>query len=270
VNAAGSRDAVEQEADWDRLWAEDHETEDLDVELRSLRWRVQKALVEHRYGSFEGLQVIEIGAGRGTNALMYALQGAQATVLDRSVVALEQSRRRFLQHGLEVETVEADLFELPNELRDRFDVSMSFGVCEHFLGHRRQQVVAAHVELVKPGGLSVVNVPNRLSPPYRAWMALAKRRGTWPLGTEVPFSGREISDLAKLAGGVPLRPVYVGGLGTLVNHGLNAVLGRLRISPLPVPQVHVPLLDYLAYDLLQPVVRPKEPSRAVDRPGTPQ
>lgn len=257
----GYRGAAEQEADWDRLWSEQGESADeLDAERGSLRWRTQRQLVEHRFGSFDGLEVIEVGAGRSTNALLYALHGARATVLDRSSVALEQSRRRFAQHGLEVRAVEADLFELPADLRDRFDVSMSFGLCEHFLGHRRQRVVAAHLELVKPGGLAVVNVPNRLSPPYRAWMAMQKRRGTWKLGTEVPFSGTELSDLAKLAGGVPLAPVYVGGLGTLVNHGLNPVLAKLGMGLLRPPQVAIPLLDYLAYDLLLPVVRPIEPA----------
>lgn len=258
MEAPRGHQAVEQEADWDRLWAEQDEVADeLDAERGSLRWRTQRKLVENRFGSFEGLEVIEVGAGRSTNALLYALHGARATVLDRSSLALEQSRRRFARHGLDVRTVEADVFELSGDLRDRFDVSMSFGLCEHFLGQRRQQVVAAHLELVKPGGLAVVNVPNRLSPPYRAWMAMQKRRGTWKLGTEVPFSGAELSDLAKLSGGVPLRPVYVGGLGTLVNHGLNPVLGRLGVRPLRAPQVPVPLLDYLAYDLLLPVVRPR-------------
>ncbi len=35
---------------------------------------------------------------------------------------------------------------------------------------------------------------------------------------------------------------------------------RFGVRPLPVPQVRVPLLDYLAYDLLVPIVRPKEPA----------
>jgi 2-polyprenyl-3-methyl-5-hydroxy-6-metoxy-1,4-benzoquinol methylase len=261
VEVTKGQQASEQEADWDRLWSEqDEPADDLDAELGGLRWRTQRELVERRFGSFDGLEVIEVGAGRSTNALLYALHGARATVLDRSSVALEQSRRRFARHGLDVRAVEADLFELPGELRANFDVSMSFGLCEHFLGHRRQGVVAGHLELVKPGGLAFVNVPNRLSPPYRAWMGIQKRRGTWKLGTEVPFSGTELSDLAKLAGGVPLRPVYVGGLGTLVNHGLNPLLGRLGVGPLRAPQVAVPLLDYLAYDLLLPVVRPREPA----------
>jgi SAM-dependent methyltransferase len=252
---------AEQEADWDRLWSEqDEPADELDAERGGLRWRTQRKLVEHRFGSFEGLDVIEVGAGRSTNALLYALEGARATVLDRSGIALEQSRRRFAHHGLEVRAVETDLFDLPADLRDRFDVSMSFGLCEHFLGHRRQRVIGAHLELVKPGGLAVVNVPNRLSPPYRAWMAMQKRRGTWKLGTEVPFSGTELSDLAKLSGGVPLEPVYVGGLGTLVNQGLNPVLAKLGIRQPRPPQVPVPVLDYLAYDLLLPVVRPLQPA----------
>lgn len=256
-----SRETAEQEANWDRLWAQQEASdEDLHYELGGLRFRTQRQLVASRFGSFEGLEVIEIGAGQGTNALMYALLGARATVLDRSRVALEHSRQRFAEHGLELTAVEADLFDLPAELRDRFDVSMSFGVCEHFLDHRRQRAVAAHVELLKPGGLAVVNVPNRLSLLYRIWMGLEKRRGTWQLGTEVPFSGAELSDLAKLAGGVPLKPVYVGGLGTLVSHGFNYLLGRVGLPLLPVPQVHVPVLDYLAYDLLLPVVRPREPA----------
>jgi hypothetical protein len=87
-------------------------------------------------------------------------------------------------------------------------------------------------------------------------MGLAKRRGTWTLGTEVPFSAAELSDLAKLSGGVPLNPIHVGGLGTIVNQGLNPVLTRLGARPLPVPQTRVPGLDRLAYDLLVPIVRP--------------
>jgi hypothetical protein len=132
---------------------------------------------------------------------------------------------------------------------------MSFGLCEHFLGDRRRQVVAAHVNLIVRDGIAIVNVPNRLSPFYRAWMGLAKRRGTWTLGTEVPFSAREMCDLARRGGGVPLRPLYVGGLGTLVNHGINPILRRLHRSELPAPQVQIPILDLLAYDLLVPIVR---------------
>jgi 2-polyprenyl-3-methyl-5-hydroxy-6-metoxy-1,4-benzoquinol methylase len=252
----GTLSGREQAADWDAVWESQPDDGDPAAEERGLRWRVQEELARERFGSLEGLRVVEIGAGRATNALLYARRGARATVLDRSPVALEQAQRRFSAYGLEVEAVLADVFELPPELLGTFDVSMSFGLCEHFLGERRQGVVGAHLDLVRSGGLAMVNVPNRYSPFYRAWMGLAKRRGTWTLGTEVPFSAREMSDLARACGGTPLKAVHCGGIGTLVNHGPNTVLRRLGRRTLPVPQVQIPVVDYLAYDLLLPIAKP--------------
>ena len=249
-------EGVEQAADWDAVWLSGQDAEDLEAEERGIRWRTQEELVRTCFGSLEGLRIVEIGAGRATNALLYARQGARATVVDMSAIALEQSAARFAAAGLELETIEADVFDLPADALERFDVSMSFGLCEHFLGERRRRVIGAHLELLRPGGLAMINVPNRWSPFYRAWMGLAKRRGTWTLGTEVPFTGREMRDLATLCGGVPLTPRYCGGLGTLVNHGLNTALRRVGAPTVPVPQTRVPGLDYLALDLLLPVVKP--------------
>jgi SAM-dependent methyltransferase len=248
---------IEQPTDWEGLWGslnEDHY--EVDLERHSLRWRVQVELAERQFGRLEGLKVIEIGAGRATNALVYAMHGARAAALDSSPTALELTQARFARRGLPVETVHADAFALPDELRGRFDIAMSFGLCEHFLGRRRREIVAAHLELVRPGGLAIVNVPNRYSPFYRAWMGYAKWRGIWKLGTEVPFTARELSDLAIIAGGIPLRPIHVGGLGTIVGTGINPLLARLTGTRLPIPQNRVPGLDLIAYDLMQPIVRP--------------
>lgn len=246
----------ETPADWDAVWEQNVDDEDIPAEEASLRFRVQRDLAQDRFGGMDGLRVVEIGAGLATNALMWARAGAHATVLDRSALALEQARERFERLGLPVETVEADVFALPAELLGRYDVSMSFGLCEHFLDARRVGVVRAHLDLVRSGGLAIVNVPNRWSPFYRAWMGLAKRRGTWSLGTEEPFSSGEMQRLAREAGGEPLRSVHCGGLGTLVEHGPNTVLRRLGRGTLPVPQVAVPGVDRLAYDLLVPIVKP--------------
>jgi SAM-dependent methyltransferase len=248
---------IEQPADWEGLWAGlDEAHDEVDAEQRSLRWRVQAELAERVFGGIGGLEVIEVGAGRATNALVYAMHGARAAALDTSAAALELTQRRFAQRGLPVETVQADAFALPDALKGRFDIAVSFGLCEHFLGRRRRDIVAAHLELVRPGGLAIVNVPNRYSPFYRAWMSYAKRRGTWTLGTEVPFTARELRDLAVLAGGLPLQPIRVGGLGTIVNTGINPLLVRLTGKQLPIPQNRTPGLDLVAYDLMQPIIRP--------------
>jgi SAM-dependent methyltransferase len=248
---------VQQVADWDAQWrVEPSDPRAPDAEERTPRWRAQEALVLERFGGFDGLTVVELGAGRGLNALLYARRGAQVTLLDTSRLVLDQARGIFAGHGLEPELVEADVFALPEEVRGRFDVSMSFGLCEHFLGGDRRAVVAAHLAALRPGGVAFLGVPNRRSPVYRAWMATLKRRGTWPLGTEEPFTARELAALAREAGGRPLAPRYGSFAATLVNHGVNQALFKLGRRGLPVPQVQVPVLDRLAYELLLPVVRP--------------
>jgi SAM-dependent methyltransferase len=249
---------AEREADWDERWLEEPlDASAPEAEEETPRWRAQERIVLERFGRFDALEVVEIGAGRGTNALLYAKRGARATLLDLSPVALRQARELFATHGLAATFIRSDVFEPPTELRGRFDVAMSFGLCEHFLGERREAVVAAHLELVRPGGLVMLGVPNRWSPVYRLWLKVLMARGTWPLGTEVPFSPAEIRELAQRAGGTPLRMQFGSFVASVVDHGANQLLFKLRRRPLPVPQVRLPILDRLGYELLLPVVKPE-------------
>jgi SAM-dependent methyltransferase len=248
---------VERAADWDAQWrVEPLDPAVVEAEERTPRWRAQERVVLDRLGGFSALSAIEIGAGRGLNALLYARRGARVTLLDESELPLEQARRLFDAHGAGFDAVVADVFDLPARLLGRFDVSMSFGLCEHFLGERRRAAVAAHLELLRAGGIAFVGVPNRRAPAYRLWMAILKRRGTWPLGTEEPFTAGEVAELAEAAGGRPLEPAYGSFAASLVNHGLNQVLFKAGRRGLPVPQVRLPLLDRFAYELLVPVQRP--------------
>jgi len=250
-----SRD-VERAADWDAQWrAEPLEPAAAQAEERTPRWRAQERLVRERFGGFDGLNAVEVGSGRGLNGLLYAVRGAEVTLVDSSRLALEQAAELFAAFGAEPRTVEADLFALPAGLKGRFEVAMSFGVCEHFLQERRLAAIKAHLELVRPGGLALLGVPNRHAPAYRLWLATLKRRGTWPLGTEEPFSSTELVALARAAGGEPLEPVYGSFVASLVDHGLNQALYKLGRRGVRVPQVRVPVLDRFAYELLLPVVR---------------
>ena len=247
---------MERPTDWDAQWrVEPLDPAAPDAEERTPRWRAQERLVLERFGSFEDLQVVELGAGRGLNAFLYARRGARVTLLDVSTLVLSQAEELFGAHDLPVELVEGDVFDLPAGVRDRFDVSMSFGLCEHFLGDRRRRVVRSHLEVLRPGGVAMIGVPNRFAPAYRLWMGVLKARGSWPLGTEVPFSARELATLARAAGGEPLEAVYGSFAASVVNHGLNQALFKLGWKGLPVPQPSVPVLDRLGYELLLPVVR---------------
>lgn len=248
---------TERTADWGRQWRD--EPPDVDAparEERTLRWRAQERLIRKRFGGFEGLRAIEIGSGRGLNAFLFSQRGAEVTLLDNEPVALDQARELFDAHHLPHKALEADAFDLPDAVRGTFDVSMSYGLCEHFLGERRLAIVRAHLDVLRPGGLALIGVPNRYSPVYRAWTWTLMRRGTWPLGTEVPFAPGELRELAERAGGIPLAPRFGSFVASVVNHGLNQALFKLGRRALPVPQVRLPVLDRMAYELLVPVVKP--------------
>jgi 2-polyprenyl-3-methyl-5-hydroxy-6-metoxy-1,4-benzoquinol methylase len=243
--------------DWDRGWTlEPLNPATVDEEAQTPRWKAQERLVLERFGSFEGLEVIEIGAGRGVNGALYGRRGARVTLLDVSELALSQAQELYAAHGLEPRLVKGDVFDLPQEVLGRFDVAMSFGLCEHFLAARRLAVVRAHLEPLRPGGLAFLGVPNRHAPVYRLWMASLKRTGSWPIGTEEPFTAAELARLAREAGGQPLAPAYGSFVGSVVNHGVNQVLFKLGRKGLRVPQTSVPGLDRMGYELLLPVVRP--------------
>ncbi len=247
----------ERAADWDRHWRSDPVDPGAPAaEARTPRWRAQERFVRDRFGGFEGLSVIELGAGRGLNGVLCAQRGARVTLLDVSQFPLDQARGLFSAQGLDVQTVVGDVFDLPAEVLDRFDLSMSYGLCEHFLGDRRRRVVAAHLEPLRPGGVALVGVPNRLAPVYRLWKRVLELRGTWTLGTEEPFSAAELARLARAAGGAPLRPIYGSFAASAVNHGVNQALHKLGRPPLPVPQVRLPVLDRFAYELLVPIEKP--------------
>ena len=210
-----------------------------------------------RFGGFAGLEVIEIGAGRGTNGLLYAERGANVTLLDQAPLALEQARQIFAARGLPVTTPEADLFDLPAALLDRFGVSMSFGLCEHFWASRLA-VVAAHLGVLRSGGIAMLGVPNRFSPVYRLWIAVLMRRGRGRLARR--FRSRHASSHGwSASGGVPwtgLRQPSPPSSG-----GVNQLLYKLGRRGFPAPQLCIPLVDRLAYELLVPAVRLPRPSR---------
>jgi SAM-dependent methyltransferase len=247
---------VERPGDWDGQWrATPNDLAAPDEEARTPRWHAQERVVRERLGGFGGLRAIEIGAGRGLNGVLYAERGAKVTLLDISDYPLEQARPLFEARGLEFEPVVADAFDLPENLVGAFDVSMSFGLCEHFLGERRRTIVAAHLAVLRPGGVAFIGVPNRHAPVYRAWMAVLKRTGSWPFGTEEPYTAAELADLGRAAGGEPLEPVYGSFAASVVSHGVNQVLYKLGRKGLPVPHVSLPVVDRLGYELLLPIVR---------------
>jgi SAM-dependent methyltransferase len=102
--------------------------------------------------------VLELGGAPGQYAAYVNRRlGHAVTVLDSSPVGCLKARENFALLGIEAKVVEGDMFAPPAEL-PRFDAVFSLGLIEHF--DDVAVPVQAHAELVTPGGLLILGVPN--------------------------------------------------------------------------------------------------------------
>jgi SAM-dependent methyltransferase len=156
--------------------------------------------VRATFGGFEGLRVIELGAGAGTNAALMARRGADVTVLDYSERALDRARELFAANVVTARWISGDALLFPHTLRGQFDVAMSFGLNEHFTGRARVLIFSAHLDALAPGGIAFISVPNAHNLPYRAFKWLAETTRRWRLGVEVPFERAELEAICSSLG----------------------------------------------------------------------
>jgi SAM-dependent methyltransferase len=198
---------------WDDLWEKALPLEadlfNLAREEHSIRWQRIEHAVKASLGSFEDRRVIELGAGSGTYAALMAKRGAHVTVLDYSEGAIQRGREFFLRNNLPAEFIKQDALALPSEMLGVFDISMSFGLVEHFLGTDRLRITQTHFDVLRPGGLTFISVPNKYCPPYRVFKFVAQRTGKWIFGEEYPASYGELLSLARRCGAA--RSSILGG-----------------------------------------------------------
>ncbi len=193
----------------------------------TLEWYLE--VERHRYGDYApwmpevmefsehgGEQVLEIGAGLGTDLAQFAAHGAKVTDLDLSSGHLNHAQRNLSLRGLEAEFIHHDAEELPFE-DDSFDLVYTNGVIHHTPNTRK--VVEEIYRILKPGGRVIAMVYAENSLQY--WVKLA-----WDIGFRneqiKKFSMSEImSRSVELSetGARPLVKVYnKSRLTKLFNH----------------------------------------------------
>jgi hypothetical protein len=89
---------------------------------------------------------------------------------------------------------------MPENLFGSFDISMSFGLVEHFTYPQRLQVLKLHSGLIKSGGIAFVAAPNANCWPYRLFMVLSNILGYSFEKREIPFTRAEFKKNALPAG----------------------------------------------------------------------
>lgn len=190
---------------WDTVWQQPVTIEEdifnLVKEENNIRWQRIEQIILSSFKTFENLKVIEIGAGSGTIASLMAKRGAKVTILDYSDFSLKRSKEFFSRNNLSFEFIKQDALNLSSvsELTGKFDISMSFGLAEHFIGTDRLKIIQSHFDLLNENGITFISVPNKLNPPYRLYKFVMETFGKW-LVEEYPFSRRELRNYCKELG----------------------------------------------------------------------
>ena len=197
---------------WNRVWARAKTDNEFRAwvkrENSGVRGRKILAYINKHLGNSRGIKTIEVGSGLGVYSFIFALRGVEAALMDYSQEALSLAEENFIAGGLRASFLCLDALSDISGLKGQFDLAMSFGTLEHFEGKERFLFTKAHFDLVRPGGLVIISVPNRLFFPHEILNFFLHKKNKWPLGYERSFSRQELLGLASKIG---LKKAEVGG-----------------------------------------------------------
>jgi SAM-dependent methyltransferase len=185
------------------------------------------------FDAWRDRDVLDVGCGAGVEVVRFARAGARVTGVDIAAPAIALTRENLAQHGLTARLEVADGEALPFD-DGTFDFVYAHGVVQYTTNDR--QLVAECRRVLRPGGLALFQVYNRIS-----WLNLLSRLMSVPLEHEdAPVLRRySIGELRSLVAGfdrveiVPERfPVisrlHKGWKGTLYN---RAFVGTFNALP---------------------------------------
>jgi SAM-dependent methyltransferase len=216
--------------------------------VEAYRQRMQPWMDEtFRWERFQGLRVLEIGVGLGTDHLWLGRAGADLSGIDLTPRCVELTAKRCEQEKLktDLQVMDAEQLAFPD---DSFDVVYSFGVLHHIPSTERAFREVRRV--LRPGGLFVGGLYSRESFFYAqlvlSW-ALSFRFLHQPFDdvlSDIEYSTSQARPYVRLFGREELREILVdtgfervairrrhfGGLGNLTPYIPDVaehVLGRL-------------------------------------------
>jgi ubiquinone/menaquinone biosynthesis C-methylase UbiE len=112
------------------------------------------------FDAMKGQKVLEVGCGAGTDLVRFAKGGAEVCGVDLAESAIELARKNFANPGLTAELRVANGEQLPF-VDETFDLVYVHGVVQYTADDRA--LIAEARRVVRPGGLVIVQVYNRIS-----------------------------------------------------------------------------------------------------------
>lgn len=209
--------------------------------------------------------LVEVGCARSAVLPLFAKKlGFQVSGIDYSPNGCEQTRFMLEREEVQGEVYCCDIFSIPDNLVEHFDVVVSFGLIEHFSD--TTAIVAALSRLIKPGGLIFTNVPNMHGMTGFVQRILDKKVYDIhvPLTAEVVREAHEEAGLSIVScdyflsthfGVINLNSIRVYSFEWWIKKVTLAVLARISmgiwwlerlLGPLPTSRVFSPYVNCLA------------------------
>jgi SAM-dependent methyltransferase len=194
----------------------------------------------------EGAKVLEVGSAPGTHLVqLHKAYGFDCYGVEYTPRGADLNRQVFRRHGLDpANVIQADFFssEFQAQYRGQFDIVLSRGFIEHF--RDVDGVVSAHLNLLAPGGLLIVTIPNLRGINYGLALLFCKER--LPLHNLAIMKRERFARLFDLKGLSSLYCDYFGGVNLPIVDTSTTRLRRLGLAMCAKAQ----LLVNLAYRLL--------------------
>ncbi len=198
---------------------------------------IDRALSPHLRGLPAGSTLFEVGCAPGRWLAYFSKKfGLDVSGIDYSGLGVKKTHENLAILGVKGSIIHQDFFAYkPSK---KYDVVVSFGFIEHF--DNADLVVKKHLDLLKPGGLLILGIPNfrGVYEPVQAlyWPQLLKKHN---LGIMEPAffrrlaekNGLEVLACGYVGGFEPtlfVKPPRVGLLRNLLIRAPLAVLRRVR------------------------------------------
>ena len=212
---------------WDRSWSGRPVPKPLDPEAAGLNGTLQRSLhkffteVFGKIGIERGERIVEAGSG-GSIILPYfnSQFGLRAEGIENSSAGTGMSLAIAAKAGVDTPIHDADLFDLPPHLLQRYDIVFSYGLVEHF---RPTTVILDRLNAItRPGGHLVTLIPN-----MRGLMGrIQKIANPDVYAIHVPLNARNLADAHRASG----LEVLESGYFMTANFSAINFAGSRRIS----------------------------------------
>lgn len=171
---------------WDREWNNCKEIDNI---------YPNQQVIDHILYLFSGkinnINILEVGAGSGSDSAFLSKLGAKVTILDFSPQSIKIAKTIAKKENVELKTILSDCKKIP--LRSNsYDLVFSVGLVEHF--KNPAPVIKEQIRLIKNKGFLLIDIPQK----YNLYTIVKKIRmltGTFHFGWETEYSKPQLKKL---------------------------------------------------------------------------